>query len=121
MEVKSVRTFLVILIKVATPPLPLQTKFIWSKIGSNECFFWPQHCWCVCGVCLLEGGGGGGGLKRWDEPKADKKNAVRSGVLCNNYLERRFFLVPSSFVLHCRINILRTWNREKTPFQVIVT
>ena len=71
MEVKSVRTVLVILIKVATPPLPLQTKFIWRKMGANECFFWPQHCWCVClwGV----GGGGEGGLKRWDEPKADKK------------------------------------------------
>ena len=57
----------------------------------------------IAGVCLL---GGGGGLKRWDEPKADKKNAVRSRVLCNNYLERRFFSVPSFFVLHCRINIL---------------
>ena len=49
----------------------------------------------VCVVCVCWGGGGGG-LKRWDEPKADKKNAVRSRVLCNNYLERRFFSVPSS-------------------------
>ena len=44
MEVKSVRTFPVILVKLVTPPLPPQTKLILSTMGGNECFFWPQHC-----------------------------------------------------------------------------
>ena len=43
--------------------------------------------------------GGVGGLR--DEPKAEHKIVVRSRVLCNNYLERFFHTVPSSFVLHC--------------------
>ena len=44
MEVKSVRTFPVILVKLVTPPLPPQTKLILSTMGGNECFFGPQHC-----------------------------------------------------------------------------
>ena len=38
MEVKSVGTFPVILVKLVTPPLPLQTKLILSTMGGNECF-----------------------------------------------------------------------------------
>ena len=49
-------------------------------------------------------GGGEGG--RLDEPKAEQKIVVRSRVLCNNYLVRLFDTVPTSFVLHGRINTL---------------
>ena len=52
------------------------------------------------------GGGRGGGGERLDEPKAEQKNVVRSRVLCNNYLERLFDTVPTSFVHHCRIDTL---------------
>lgn len=52
MEVKSVETFSVILIKLATPPLPTQTP-------KNESFRWPHHFWKVGGV-----------LGRRDEPEA---------------------------------------------------
>ena len=38
---------------------------------------------------------------RGDELTADPKIVVRSRVLRNNYLERLFYTVPSSFVLHC--------------------
>ena len=40
-----------------------------------------------------------------DEPKDEQKIAARSRVLCNNYLEGLFHTVPSSFVLHCSINV----------------
>ena len=54
-----------------------------------------------------EGGwGGGGGGEQMEEPKPKKKNVVRSRVLCNNYLERLFDTVPTSFVHHCRIDTL---------------
>ena len=43
---------------------------------------------------------------RLDEPKAEQKILVRSRVLCNNYLERLFDTVPTSFVHHCRIDTL---------------
>ena len=46
------------------------------------------------------GGGEGGGEGRRDEPKADEKIVIKSKVLCNNYLERIFHTVPSSFVPH---------------------
>ena len=88
MEVKSVRTFPVILVKLVTPPLPPQTKLILSTMGGNECFFGPQHC---------RGGGSG---ERWDESKVDQKIVIRSRVtiiLCN----RLFHTVPSSLVSHC--------------------
>ena len=39
MEVKSVGTFPVILVKVATPPLPPKQSWILSKMDGNECFF----------------------------------------------------------------------------------
>ena len=63
MEVKSVRTFPVILVKLVTPPLPPQTKLSLSTMGGNECLFWPQHC---------RGGGGGGG-EEGRNPKQIKK------------------------------------------------
>ena len=44
MEVKSDRTFPVILVKLVTPPLPPQTKLILSNMGGIESFFWPKHC-----------------------------------------------------------------------------
>ena len=51
-------------------------------------------------------GGREGGGERLDEPKAEQKIVVRSRVLCNNYLERLFDTVPTSFVHHCRIDTL---------------
>ena len=53
-----------------------------------------------------DGGREGGGGERLDEPKAEQKIVVRSRVLCNNYLERLFDTVPTSFVHHCRIDTL---------------
>ena len=44
MEVKSVGTFPVILLKLATPPLPPQTKLNLEQNGWNWVLFWPQHC-----------------------------------------------------------------------------
>ena len=41
-----------------------------------------------------------------DEPKDEQKIVARSRVLCNNYLEGLFHTVPSSFVLHCSINVM---------------
>ena len=45
MEVKIVGTFPVILLKLATPPLPPQTKLNFAQMGGNECFIWLKHCW----------------------------------------------------------------------------
>lgn len=39
MEVRSVGTFSVILVKVVTPPFPPQTKLTFEQMGGNECFF----------------------------------------------------------------------------------
>ena len=39
MEVKSVGTFSVILVKVVTPPLPPQTKLNFEQMGGIDCFF----------------------------------------------------------------------------------
>ena len=93
MEVKSIGIFPVILLKLATPPLPPQTKLNLEKNGGNECFFRPQHCW---------GKWGDDGMN----PKLNKIIVVRSRVLRNNYLEGLFHTVPSSFVLHCSINVM---------------
>ena len=46
MEFKRVGTFSVILLNLPTPPL--KQSWIWSKMGENECFFGPQHCWEKC-------------------------------------------------------------------------
>ena len=54
----------------------------------------------------MGGGRGGGGGERMDKPKPKQKIVVRSRVLCNNYLERLFDTVPTSFVHHCRIDTL---------------
>ena len=45
MKVKSVGTFPVILEKLATPPLPPQTKLNFEQNGWKRVFFWPQYCW----------------------------------------------------------------------------
>ena len=97
MEVKSVGTFSVILLKLANPPLPPQSKFILSKMGGR-----PQHCWEKLGG-------------RRDELKAKQKIVVRRWVLRNNYLEGLFHTVASSFVLHCRCrtDILPCKQRQK--------
>ena len=72
MEVKSVRTFSLLLVKVTTPPLPPCTKLNFEQMGGNECFF-------VHNIAAGGGGGGGGGVgRRRDEPKADPKNVIRS-------------------------------------------
>ena len=52
--------FPVILVKLATPLLPSQTKLNFEQIGSNECFF----------AYNIAGGSGGG---RRDEPKRPNK------------------------------------------------
>ena len=55
---------------------------------------------------IADGDGGWERGGRLDEPKAEQKIVVRSRVLCNNYLERLFDTVPTSFVQHCRIETL---------------
>ena len=63
MEVKSVGTFSVILVKVGIRPLSPQTKLNFEKMCGNDCFF---------GHNIAGGGGGGGGVgRRRDDPKAD--------------------------------------------------
>ena len=85
-EVKSVGTFPVILVKLATPPLPPYAKL---NLGWKWVLFRPN----VAGV--------GEWGKPLDEPKANQKIVIRSRVLCNNYLEGFFHTVPSSLGLHC--------------------
>ena len=62
MEVKSVGTFPVILLKPATPPLPPHRKLNLEQ----KCFFWPQHCW------------GSGGDDEMN-PKPNKKLSLGAG------------------------------------------
>lgn len=80
-EVKSVGTFPMILVKLATSPLPTQTilNFEQSPLG----------------VTALSWGEGGG------EKRGFPKIVIRSKVLCNNYLQGFLHRVPSSFGLHC--------------------
>ena len=99
MEVKSVGTFPVILLKLATPPLPPQTKLNLEQNG------WK---WVLFLATTLLGEVGG----RRDEPKAEQKIVLRSRVLRNYCLEGLFHTVPSSFVLHCRIVSLSLVIRE---------
>ena len=44
MQVKNVGTLPVILLKLATPPLPPQKKLNLEQNGCNWLLFWPQHC-----------------------------------------------------------------------------
>ena len=67
MEVKSVGTFPVILLKLATPPLPPQTKLDLEQNGWKWVLFWAT-------TLLGEVGG------RRDEPKAEQKIVLRSRV-----------------------------------------
>ena len=87
MEVKSVGTFPVILVKVATPPLPPKQSWILSKMDGNECFF---------GQNIASGSGGDHRMN----PKPIKKIVFRSRVLPNNYMKGLFRAVTSDFVLH---------------------
>ena len=93
MEVKSVGTFPVILLKLATPPLPPQTKLNLEQNGWNWVLFFA--------TTLL---GEGGGERRRDEPKAEQKIVLRSRILRNYCLEGLLHTVPSSFVLHWRFS-----------------
>ena len=88
MEVKSVGIFPVILLKLATPPLPPQTKLNLDQNG------WK---WVLFLATTLLGEVGG----RRDEPKAEQKIVLRDRFLRNNCLEGLFHTVPSYFVLHC--------------------
>ena len=84
MDVKSVGTFPVILLKLATPPLPPQTKLNLEQNG------WK---WVLFLATTLLGEVGG----RRNELKAEQKIVYRSRVLCNNCLEGRFHTVPSKY------------------------
>ena len=89
MEVKSVGTFPVILLKLATPPLPPQQSWIWSKMDENECFF---------GHNIARGSGGTTG---WTQSRT-KKLSLGAGFYVTIAWKGFFHTVPSSFVLHCR-------------------
>ena len=77
MEVKNVGTFPVILLKLASPPLPPKTKLNLERNG------WK---WVLFLATTLLGEVGG----RQDEPKAEQKIVLRSRVLRNNCLEGLF-------------------------------
>ena len=77
MEVKSVGTFPVILLKLATPPLPPQTKLDLEQNGWKWVFFFAT-------TLLGEVG------ERRDELKAEQKIVLRSRVVHNNCLEGLF-------------------------------
>ena len=98
MEVKSVGTFPVILVKLVTRPLPPQTKLILSTMGGNECFFWPQHCW-----------------REWGDdgmnPKQIKKLSL--GAECYKLCNRLFHTVPSSLVPHCSPCFAVVWENPE--------
>ena len=77
MEVKSVGTFSVIWLKLATPPLPPQTQLDLEQNGRK---------WGLFLATTLLGEVGG-----WrDEPKAEQKIVLRSRVVHNNCLEGLF-------------------------------
>ena len=69
------------------PSRPNQS-WILSKMRGNECYFGHN----IAGEV--------GGTTGWTQSQT--KIVVRSGVLCNNYLEGLFHTVQSSFVLHSR-------------------
>ena len=84
MEVKSVGTFPVILLKLATPPLPPQTKLNLEQNG------WK---WVLFLATKLLGEVGG----RRDEPKAEQKIVLRSRVLRNNRFDGAFSHSPKFY------------------------
>ena len=91
MEVKSVATFSVVLVKLVTSSLPPQTKLNFEQMGGMTAFSAHNIA---------------GGEWRDDRmnPKKIKKIVISSRVLRNNHLEGLFHTVPNSiiFVLHCR-------------------
>ena len=80
MEVISVGTFPVILLKLVTPPLPPQTKLNLKQNG------WK---WELFSATTLLGEVGGGEGRRY-KLKAEQKIVLRSRVLRNNCLEGLF-------------------------------
>ena len=99
MEVKSVGTFPLILLKLATPPLPPQTKLNLEQNGWNWVLFLAKTLLGEAG-----GGGGGGGEDDGMNPKPNIKIVLRSRILRNYCLEGLLHTVPSSFVLHWRFS-----------------
>ena len=90
MKVKSVRTFAVILVKLATPPLPPKTKLNFEQNWAERGAFFGHK--------IAGGSGGDDGL--------NPKIVIWSRVLRSNYLKELFRTVPSSFVLHWRLEPL---------------
>ena len=76
MEVKSFGAFPVILVKLATPPLPPQQSWILNKMGEII-------CWA------------GEGGEEWEDGGRNPKR-IKKLLLAAE------FYVPSSFGLHCR-------------------
>ena len=95
MEVKSVGTFPLILLKLATPPLPPQTKLNLEQNGWNWVLFFAK---------TLLGEAGGGGEDDGMNPKPNIKIVLRSRILRNYCLEGLLHTVPSSFVFHWRFS-----------------
>ena len=80
-----------ILLNLATPPLPPQTKLNLEQNGWNWVLFFCHN--------VARGSGGTTG-----EPKAEQKIVLRSRILRNYCLEGLLHTVPSSFVLHWRFS-----------------
>ena len=101
MEVKSVGTFPLILLKLATPsPPPTPNKVEFGAKWVNLSAFFCQN------IARGSGGGGGGGGGKDDgmNPKPNKTIVLRSRILRNYCLEGLLHTVPSSFVLHWRFS-----------------
>ena len=85
MEVKSVGTFPVILVKLATPPLP-------SPPTPNKVEFrapWVKMSAFLATTLLMRVGG------RWDEPKVDQKIVIRSrGYVTGFFTQSQVLLSP---------------------------
>ena len=86
MDIKSVGTFLVILVKLGPPPPTPNNVKLWAKWVEMSPF----------GVITLSGGSGG-----WmDKSKADQRILVKSRVLWKITWKSLFHRVPSSLDIH---------------------
>ena len=89
--VKSVGTFSVTLVKLATPPLPPQTKL------NFEHHEWKRLLFLA--TTWLGGGGGGGG---WGDDRMNPKPIKKMSIVAESYVTITWKgSVPSCFVLHC--------------------